>query len=380
MKYVKDPTYKQFITGDIPRFDDRNTAFSKGQRQGNKYTSMHNKCVENLKKNKKGKTIIDAATFSAGATVDYVVRKNLLGRKIPPVYNTAYRLKSPAPEKMSRVIKKKAQWIGADLVGVAKTDPRWIYTHWGEQNVRYSGAANVGDPIEIAQEYPYVIVMAHEMGYEMIRRSPAVEADTDIEYSKGAWCSTSLATFIAELGYKAIPAVNEIGINVALAVDAGLGEAGRNGQLITRDYGPRVRISKVFTDLPLFPDAPVDMGVQQFCEVCKLCSIHCPSKSLVKGERTDQPWDEHNVPGLKKWPIKAMQCLDFWVKNGNHCSVCIRVCPWNKPNNMLHKFVRFFVERNIMSKTIVYFDQLLGYGKQTKNLDPGMETFLEEIE
>ncbi len=53
MRYVKEPTYTQFITGNIPRFDDRNTAFSKGQREGNKYTSMHNQCVENLKKCKK---------------------------------------------------------------------------------------------------------------------------------------------------------------------------------------------------------------------------------------------------------------------------------------------------------------------------------------
>ncbi len=97
----------------------------------------------------------------------------------------------------------------------------------------------------------------------------------------------------------------------------------------------------------------------------------------MKGERTDKAWDLHNVPGIRKWPIKAMQCLDFWAKNGNHCSVCIRVCPWNKPNDLLHKFVRFFVERNIMSKTIVHFDQLLGYGKQTKDLGYEIDVSVE---
>ncbi len=379
MKFVKEPTYKKFITGEIPRFDDRNTAFSLGQVEGNKYTEMHNRCVKNFKNCKKGKSILDTATFSAGATVDYVVRKNLLGREMVPVYNTDHRLKNPDPHKMSRIIKEKARWIGADLVGITKIDPRWIYTHWGQQNVRYSQAAEIGDPIEIEKNYSYAIVMAHEMSYDEVSRSPAVEADTDIEYSRGAWCAASLATFIAELGFKAIPAVNEIGINVPLAVDAGLGEAGRNGQLITRDFGPRIRISKVFTNLPLTQDRPIDIGVQKFCEVCELCSMYCPSKSLMKGERTDQPWNFHNVPGLKKWPVKAMQCLDFWVKNGNHCSVCIRVCPWNKPNDLLHKFVRFFVERNIMSKAIVYFDQLLGYGKQTRNLGYGMDQSVEKI-
>lgn len=379
MKYVDEPTYKKFITGEVSRFDDRNTAFSRGQVEGNKYTRMHNKCMENFIKNKPGKSIIDHATFVAGATVDYVVRRNLLGREIKPVYNDTFQLKSPDPQKLSTVIKEKAKWLGADLVGIAKIDPRWIYTHWGQQNVRYSQAAEVGDPIDLS-DYKYVIVMAHEMGYDMISRSPAIEADTDIEYSRGAWCASSLATFITELGFKAIPAVNEIGINVPLAVDAGLGEAGRNGQLITREFGPRNRISKVFTDLELTPDRPIDIGVQKFCELCKLCATYCPSQSLMKGERTDKAWDQNNVPGVEKWPIKAMKCLDFWVKNGNHCSICIRVCPWNKPNNMLHRFVRFFAERNIMTKSIIYFDQILGYGRQSKNLNYDFDVSVEKIE
>jgi hypothetical protein len=74
-----------------------------------------------------------------------------------------------------------------------------------------------------------------------------------------------------------------------------------------------------------------------------------------------------------------MKCLDWWVKNGNHCSVCIRVCPWNKPNDWLHKFVRIFAEYNILPKLVIYFDQLLGYGKQVKQThyaqNPEVELF-----
>jgi hypothetical protein len=100
----------------------------------------------------------------------------------------------------------------------------------------------------------------------------------------------------------------------------------------------------------------------------------------MNGERTDQPWDVHNVPGMKKWPIKAMNCLDFWVKNGNHCSVCIRVCPWNKPDGLLHRLVRVLAERNLMSRAIVYFDQLLGYGKQTRDLSYPIDSHMERIQ
>lgn len=364
MKNAEEPTYKKFITGELKRFDDRNTGFSRGHVEGNKYTNMHNRCIENLKNGKSGQSILDHATWVAGATVDYVVRGNLLGRETQPIYNTEYKLRDPDPVALTKIVKEKANWIGADMVGVAKLNPWWIYSHWGNQNVRYSHAAEVGDPIEIPPEFDKVIVMIHEMDYQVIQRSPAIEYETDIQYSKGAWSASSLATFIAELGYRAISSVNELGIDVAMAVDAGLGEMGRNGMLITRDYGPRVRISKVFTDLPLALDSPVDIGVQKFCEKCSLCAKYCPSLALMPGERTDRGWNEHNVSGMLKWPIKAMNCLDWWVKNGNHCSICIRVCPWNKPKDLLHRIVRFFAERNILTKLIVTLDQFLGFGKQ----------------
>ncbi|MBW1722417.1 MAG: reductive dehalogenase [Deltaproteobacteria bacterium] len=377
MKVVNEPTYKKYITGELKRFDDRNTAFSRGHVEGNKYTAMHEKGITNMLNAPPGQTILDHATSVAGGTVDYVVRMNLLGREMKPIYNDGYRLKDPDPAAMSRVIKEKAKWIGADDVGIARINPLWIYSHWGHHNVKYSQAAEVGDPIELPSGYKFVIVMLNELAHEVIQRSPAVEYETDISYSKGVWCAASLATFITELGYRAIPTVNEIGINVAMAVDAGLGEMGRSGQLITRDYGPRVRISKVFTDLPLIPDRPVDIGVQEFCEKCAICAQYCPSEAIPMGERTDRAWDECNSPGMLKWPIHAMKCFDWWVKNGNHCSICIRVCPWNKPNDALHKGVRFFAERNILTRLIVRMDQMMGYGKQVVKDGPVKDCSVE---
>lgn len=366
MKRLKEPTYKKFITGEVKKFDERHTGFSRGAVEGDKYTLMHERSISNIEKQLPGKTILDHATWVAGRTVDYVLRKSKLARETPSIYNNGYRLKNPEPTHITEIIKQAARWVGADLVGVAKLNPLWIYSHWGQHNAMYTNAAKHGDVIDIPSEYTTVIVMAHEMDYEIMRRTPNVEPETDIGYSRAAWCASSLATFIAELGYKAIPTVNELGLSIPMAVDAGLGELGRHGQLITRDFGPRVRISKVFTNLSLVPDSPIDIGVQGFCEKCELCAKHCPSRALMTGERTDKSWDQSNAEGIMKWPIKAMKCFDWWVKNGTHCSVCIRVCPWNKPNNLLHKGVRLFAEYNILTRFIVFMDQLLGYGKQTK--------------
>jgi epoxyqueuosine reductase QueG len=56
---------------------------------------------------------------------------------------------------------------------------------------------------------------------------------------------------------------------VPAAVDAGLGEMGLFGYLITKELGPRVRIFAVTTDLPLVVDHPMDIGVEDFCRFCK---------------------------------------------------------------------------------------------------------------
>ena len=163
-------------------------------------------------------------------------------------------------------------------MGIARLNRSWVYSRWGDQNAHYCGAGQAGDPIEIPEEYQYVIVLVQEMGYDMVARSPAVEADTDLIYARMGFSTCSLATYISEIGYKAIPSVNELGIDIAFAVDAGLGEMGRMGLLMTREFGPRCRIGKVFTNLPLEVDQPVDIGVQAFCEKCERCSSQCPER------------------------------------------------------------------------------------------------------
>ena len=367
MKTVKEPTYKKHVTGPIERFDDRLTGFSRGRIDpaGSKYDKMHQRSVENIRKNVKGKTVLDHGLWVAGRTVDYVMRRTQYGRETVAQFNREFKADGMSPEENTRIVKRVARWLGADLVGIARLNRSWVYSRWGDQNAHYCGAGQAGDPIEIPEEYQYVIVLVQEMGYDMVARSPAVEADTDLIYARMGFSTCSLATYISEIGYKAIPSVNELGIDIAFAVDAGLGEMGRMGMLMTREFGPRCRIGKVFTNLPLEADQPIDIGVQAFCEKCERCSSQCPSGAIKSGARTEEPWDESNNRGMLKWPVNAMKCLDWWVKNGSHCSVCIRVCPWNKPNTWFHRAARYLAERDILTKLMVSMDERLGYGRQS---------------
>lgn len=366
MKVVDEVTYKKFMVGPIERFDDRQTGFSRGRIDpaGSKYDLMHAKSIQNINKKIQGKTILDHGLWVSGRTVEYVLRRTQYGREGLAQFNREYKLEGLNTREVTGIIKRVARWLGADLVGVTQLNRSWLYSHWGYQNAHYCGAGQPGDPIELPAAYRYVVVLVHEMDYEIMKRTPAVEPETDLGYSKMSFTACSLATFIREIGYRAIPAGNELGLNIPFAVDAGLGEMGRLGLLITREFGPRCRIGKVFTDLPLETDRPVDIGVQPFCEKCERCSRHCPSGAIKWGERTAEPWDQSNSRGLLKWPVHAMKCLDWWVKNGSHCSICIRVCPWNKPNTWFHRGVRLLAERDILTKFLVYMDENVGYGKQ----------------
>ena len=61
------------------------------------------------------------------------------------------------------------------------------------------------------------------------------------------------------------------------AVGAGLGAIGKSRLLLTRKWGPRVRLGAVVTDAPLEADRPL---TERFCDDCDLCVQSCPAQAL----------------------------------------------------------------------------------------------------
>ena len=270
------------------------------------------------------------------------------------------------PEEMSRNIKKAALYLGASLVGICKLDRRWLYSH------RFHPHTHEHAPIEIPGEFQYAVVMAHEMPYELMQTSPAYGgfASTGRGYSMMAFVASSLSHYIRSLGYQAIPTGNDTALSIPIAVDAGLGELGRNGMLITERFGPRVRLSKVFTDMPLVPDKPIEFGVTEFCASCKRCAEECPSGAVSPGEPTTEGLTISNNSGIYKWYIDPEKCLDFWARNNGSCENCVRVCSFNKLPGRLHGAVRFSVKNTPrLNPLLVRMDKLFGYGRRVKTED-----------
>ena len=154
------------------------------------------------------------------------------------------------PGEMAREIKKVAKLFGADLVGITYYDERWVYSH------KYSRATEDEAEMDLPSDLTSVVVVCHEMDHDLLRTVPSALSGTatGVGYSDDVVTLLALAQYIRNLGYRAYASMNDTAASIPYAIKAGLGEYGRHGMLITRDFGPRLRIGKVFTDLPLAHD------------------------------------------------------------------------------------------------------------------------------
>ncbi|MBN2401188.1 MAG: reductive dehalogenase [Spirochaetes bacterium] len=261
------------------------------------------------------------------------------------------------PEEASERIKGFAKILGADLVGIAELNPLWVYSHRGR--IVKDNMEDWGKEIPVAHRY--AVVFAEEMKFDMIGSAP--HTPTSIEsmrnYAKGAFIAVQVASLVANLGYSAT--ANHFryyeSLMVPLAVDAGLGELSRMGYLITREFGPRIRLSAVTTDLPLIPDKPVDIGVEDFCCICKKCAMCCPSGSIPDG-------DQVVVNGIYRWKLNAETCFAYWGKIGTDCNVCMRVCPWSHAQTFPHRLIKALTVRNALSRRLFNKMDDIFYGKK----------------
>ncbi|MEO0938928.1 MAG: reductive dehalogenase [Pseudomonadota bacterium] len=244
----------------------------------------------------------------------------------PPVPVAEARVAVDDPAQMSHEIKKVAKFFGADLCGVTDFDDRWLYT--ARVDVRDMSDADLGLPEGMTS----VIVMGHAMDEDLVATYPSALAGaaTGREYSHEAAVALQVAVFIRNLGYEAIPSMNDTGLVIPYAVKAGLGEYARNQLVITPEFGPRLRFSKIFTNLPLAHDSPKKQGVAEFCNICTKCADACPVKALPFGAPEVGGKNISAIHGVRKWTSDAEACFGFWAKMASDCAICMRVCPFNR--------------------------------------------------
>ena len=269
-----------------------------------------------------------------------------------------------SPQQAANTVKRVAKFFGAGMVGITNFDERWQYKS------RFSDVEGIEKSPEIALDLGLrtVVVIAVPMDYELMKTVPSAlgSSATGMGYSNDATLLIALTQYIRGLGYEAFGSLNDTALSIPYAIKAGLGEFGRNGLLITKDFGPRVRLGRIYTNMPLEHDKPINFGVQKFCRICKHCAKTCPSKSIPMGEPTDTPLSISNHQGIRKWTVNVESCFAFWSSQNSDCAVCIRICPYNKDyRHWWHRAVRWMAG-TWLRQLVLALDEMMGYGKRVK--------------
>ena len=204
-------------------------------------------------------------------------------------------------------LKALAKSLGADAVGIASMD-------------RFEGAPKQMDPRYIMPEAKSMIVM----GFRVMRGSlRGIEEGTffsnyaamgygGLTYMYIPMTVINMCRVIEDLGYEAIPLGHQsdwrgidnegnrrehyskpvepgkpqpdIMLHLRIcAYLAGLGEIGYSKMFLTPEFGPRLRIGVILTELELEPD-PIYNG-PKLCNKCKACVRECPGNA-ISGEKT----------------------------------------------------------------------------------------------
>ena len=230
-------------------------------------------------------------------------------RKAPAPHRTEM-----APEYATLLVKEVARFYGAALVGIAGMKDYLYYTH-----------RSIGQPVD--QRFTHAIVFAVVMDRKMINRAPHHETllATCNGYVNAAFVGARLSAYVKSLGYDT--SLNTMAKYdaplVPLAEHAGLGQSGRCNFMVTKEYGNRVRLGAVLTNLPLRPDTMQDFGLKEFCMLCGKCAENCPGKAL-----------SHSGPSLingrRVWEHDEVKCMRMWLEFGTDCGICIASCPFTQ--------------------------------------------------
>jgi len=358
------PIGKTGIGNDIPgvRFDERDIMFARarlkpGSLNYTAYYEMHpeNKKIDDNTRSKPGLLSSEAklanellftspeASFTLTEVMGAIVEGNAAEKKITlPV------------EKMTTYIKDLARYYGALDVGITELKPYHVYSHIGRGPGTYGA--------EVPVEHDYAVAFTVEMDHEMVGANPTPPGvlESAKQYVEAGRVAVQLAEAIRRMGFEARAHIdgNYRVIAPLAARDAGLGEIGRMGLLMTPQQGPRVRLGVVTTTLELVPDGRVPSeALIDFCTICKKCAENCPSKSIPFEARQE-------IDGALRWRINPDSCFLYWNVIGTDCGICMAVCPYSHPDTLPHNTLRWGIARSgFVRRGALWLDDLF-YGKK----------------
>lgn len=116
-------------------------------------------------------------------------------------------------------------------------------------------------------------------------------------------------------------------VDVAVAARAGIGFIGKNGLLITKEFGSYVYLGEIITNIPFHPDSQVDYD----CGECRRCIDGCPTQALIgNGEMNAKKCLSYQTQTKDYMPHKYRKAMRRVIYG---CDICQIVCPYNQGVN-----------------------------------------------
>ena len=181
------------------------------------------------------------------------------------------------PSAWTAEIKKFALSNGADLVGVRRMNPDWVF-----------------EGFDIPEQW--IIMLGFAMDYDELNKLPDIDGGNEVlrVYAHGQEVSWNVANRLRNAGWPARGYCGPMSSPISMlpaALAAGFGELGKHGSIINRSLGSNLRLAYVLTDIPLQEDTPDAFGADDFCIRCQVCTRECPAdaiepeKKMVRGIR-----------------------------------------------------------------------------------------------
>jgi epoxyqueuosine reductase len=214
---------------------------------------------------------------------------------------------------------------GVDLVGFAPVE-RWDEANEVPPDFR---------PRAIWPPAKTVIVLGLEMPLPVVETTPSVghmemyktaNAELDqLAYDLTRYLNRlgHASFFFPRDGYGSMRALRENNraafAHIPAARYAGLGTIGASHNLLTPEFGPRVRFVSVFTSAQIPPDPMIEKDLCIKCEACAKC---CPKKAIrMRSDRVIGDYDDQACLEMAE-ELVARRCFP--------CGICTKVCPIGK--------------------------------------------------
>lgn len=215
-----------------------------------------------------------------------------------------YLDKKKIKESILEELEEYAKSMGVSHIGYAKVNPDFIFKN---QKILF----------------PNAIVLTMEMKKDAINKAPSHTAQKEIfrTYHKLGVVVNKLAKSLRKQGFNAQagPALGGEVNYVLLAQDAGIGQIGKHGLLITEEFGPSLRIAAVYTDienLPFTQNNPHEW-ISDFCNQCNACVRKCPANAIYPTSKVFEDGSEEHID-YKKCAVP--------FSNNQGCTLCVKNC------------------------------------------------------